>query len=82
MSLRNNQLGFQTVGELPIMLKGSIERTSNELRKTERSQHATNWAWRHEDLNQWCLEFSPDMDIQPYQASTKYLQKVVKVDLC
>ena len=43
LSLRNNWLKFETLGELPITLEESIEYTSNEESKTERCQHVTGW---------------------------------------
>ena len=38
LSLRNNQLKFKTWGKLPIVLEEYREYTSNDERRTERSQ--------------------------------------------
>ena len=44
LSLRNNRLKLETLGELPIILEESIEEyISNELKQNGRCQHVTGW---------------------------------------
>ena len=59
LSLRNNRLKFKTSEKLQIIFEEPMDYTSNEYRKTKRSQHATGWTRKHSDLNQLC----PDTDL-------------------
>ena len=49
--LRNKRLKFETSGELQIILRESIEYSSNDESKTGRCHYVTNWIHNHYDLD-------------------------------